>query len=386
MYNAVGYGNIMIRCANPKKLFILPTHYLTSMEAITMVDVGDMLYSQIVNNIKEVRNMQQTDLMQYREESDRNLRILDSAYGNITSSEVFFPAIYFIEPTNACNLGCVMCPNSRLSNNKCFMDFDLFKKIIDEIKYVAKLIRLNYRGEPLFHPNIIEMIQYCKDNTFARISLSTNGTLLDTKLSKKLISAGIDEIIFSLDANSPETYYKIKHSEAFDKVVKNIINFLEMNTNNNVRVIVKLIQMDMNKDEIELFKNRWGNYNCEVKISWMNTWANQLPNNQDFSDNLCPNIGKPKIPCADLWYKMVITADGFVPLCCYDFMVKHLLGNINISDIRDIWNDREVQFFRKMHTEYAFRHLELCKNCGEYSRKRDVIEYLDIKEFPVGRP
>lgn len=144
--------------------------------------------------------------------------------------------------------------------------------------------------------------------------------------------------------------------------------------------------MDMNRDEIELFKSRWSNYNCEVKLAWMNTWANQLPNNKDFSDKLCPNIGTPKTRCADIWYKMVITADGFVPLCCHDFMVNHLLGNINISNIRDIWNGQEAQFFRKMHTEYAFRHLELCKSCGEYSRKRDVFEYLDINEFPVGRP
>ena len=207
MYSDVGHGNIMTRCENSRK-FILHTRYPASMKAIPMVGVGGMLCIQIANNIKEVRNMHQIDLMRYMEESDTNLRILDSTYGKDPSSEVFFPAIYFIEPTNACNLSCIMCPNSRLSNNECFMDFNLFKKIIDEIKYVAKVIRLNYRGEPLLHPKIIEMIRYCKENTFARISLSTNGTLLNTKLSEKLIRIGIDEIIFSLDSNSPETYYK----------------------------------------------------------------------------------------------------------------------------------------------------------------------------------
>jgi len=151
----------------------------------------------------------------------------------------------------------------------------------DNQKYFTYLVksvdtlRLNYRGEPLLHPKIIEMIRYCKERTFARISLSTNGTLLDTKVSGKLISAGIDEIIFSLDANSPEIYYKIKGSKEFDKVVKNIIDFLKMNINNNVRIIIKLIQMDMNK---------------------------------------------------------------------YDFMVKNPLGNINISDVRDIWNTHKNNF------------------------------------------
>lgn len=194
------------------------------------------------------------------------------------------------------------------------------------------------------------MIRYCKERTFARISLSTNGTLLDTEVSGKLISAGIDEIIFSLDTNSPKTYYKIKGSKEFDKVVKNIIDFLKTNTNNKVRVIIKLIQMDMNRHEIESFKNRWPSHNCEVKISWTNTWAGQLSNNRSLSNYLCPNIGKPKAPYADLWYKMVITADGLVPFCCYDFMVKHPLENINISDAKDIWSTHKAQFFRKIHS------------------------------------
>jgi Predicted Fe-S oxidoreductases len=384
MYGSVRYGNTMTQSGNSKN-FISSTDYLIPMKAIPIVEVGNMLHFQIVNSIKEVRNMDQTNLIWWSEESEINLRGLDNAYGKATSSEVLFPAIYFIEPTNVCNLSCIMCPNSRLSDNKCSMNFDLFRKIINEIKYVAKVIRLNYRGEPLIHPNIIEMIQYCKENTFARISLSTNGMLLTKELSKKFIETGIDEIIFSLDANSSETYYKIKGSEEFNKVVKNIITFLEMNTN-NVGVVVKLIQMHMNKDEIGLFKKRWSNYNCEVKISWMNTWANQLSNNKNLSNHLCPNIDKPKTPCADLWYKMVITSDGVVPCCCHDFMGNHPLGNVNTSEIKDIWNGKKIQHFRKMYTEFAFPHSTLCKNCGEYSRKGDAIEYLDIKKFPVGRP
>jgi len=77
------------------------------------------------------------------------------------------------------------------------------------------------------------MIRYCKDNTSAKISLSTNGVLLDNKdLSEKMISAGIDEIIFSLDAATADTYRKIKGYDNFDKVIKNIESFLKINANN----------------------------------------------------------------------------------------------------------------------------------------------------------
>ena len=40
-----------------------------------------------------------------------------------------------IEPTDVCNLKCPLCPsgNGKLKRAKGFMDFSLFKKIIDEI-------------------------------------------------------------------------------------------------------------------------------------------------------------------------------------------------------------------------------------------------------------
>lgn len=360
------------------------------MEEITIID-GEVVFQPqlIINleNIGEVKSMQQKDSLLPREEGEKNLNLINSAYGKPTFSEDFLPTVYFVEPTNECNLNCVICPNSKLCNNKLYMDFNLFKKLIDEIGQSAKLIKLNYRGEPLLHPKICEMIQYCKDNTFARISLSTNGTLMDKKLSQKLIIAGIDEIIFSLDANSPKTYKKIKGGNEFKNIVKNVENFLKMSTNNDIRTIVRLTQMHANRNEIEPFKKRWSKYDCEVKISWVSTWANNLPNNKVLSDYLCPYIGKPKMPCADLWYKMVITADGLVPLCCYDFSVKYPLGKINTSSIRDIWNNNEnVKLFRKIHSEYRFNQMEMCKNCEEYSRTQDVLDYLNIKEFPLGRP
>jgi len=363
-----------IQCRNP-------VQYPIQINSMKIVD--NISYPFTIN-FMELVNISQTGFALYKEKSDRNLRTLDNSY-EIISVDEFFPAIYFIEPTNTCNINCIMCPNSKL-NNKSFMDINLFMKIIDEIKHVAKLIRLHYRGEPLLHPKIIEMIKYCKSHTLAKISMSTNGLLLDQKLSERLIEAGIDEIIFSLDSNSPESYYKIKNSKEFHKVVKNITDFLSINSNNKVRVIIKFIEMDINKNEMEFFKNRWSSYNCETKISWMNTWANQLQHNKSISEHLCPNSGKPKMKCADLWYKMVITADGYVPLCCNDFSIKHQLGNINNSSVKEIWNSNNLKSCRKMHNDGTLQQLNMCQNCNEFSKKQDVYEYLDIKNFPVGRP
>ena len=121
-----------------KNLYVHKPHHI-NMKAISMLD--DELYGGLVlpyeraigsKMFPEVNNMRERELVRYMEESETNLRLLDRAYGMPAFSENILPAIYFIEPTNACNLSCIMCPNAKLSN-KYFMDFDLFRKIVDDI-------------------------------------------------------------------------------------------------------------------------------------------------------------------------------------------------------------------------------------------------------------
>ena len=41
------------------------------------------------------------------------------------------PLVVMIEPTNHCNLECVMCPNSKIVRKKGYMDFEDYQKIIN---------------------------------------------------------------------------------------------------------------------------------------------------------------------------------------------------------------------------------------------------------------
>ncbi len=49
-----------------------------------------------------------------------------------------------------------MCPNKDLTKEqKGFMDFDLFKKIVDEAKDFVFDVHLLHRGESLLHPRLL---------------------------------------------------------------------------------------------------------------------------------------------------------------------------------------------------------------------------------------
>lgn len=313
---------------------------------------------------------------------DMNFNKLNESYISNLSADIS-PAICLIEPTSHCNLSCVTCPNSKLTE-KSFMRWDLFVKVVNQLKDNAKFIKLNYLGEPLMHPHIVDMVKYCKENTSAKISLSTNGVLLDKLLARKLIDAEVDEIIISLDAATSDTYRKIKRQDHFNLVAGNIDNLLNLN-NNNTQVIIKLIRTIYNKHEINDFNLKWNNRNCRTQISWLNTWASQLDIG-NLSDTFCPHVGMSRVPCAELWYKMVIDAFGKVHSCCHDFNGKNNIGDANDSKIKDIWNCEEILRYRQSHIESRFSCPGLCSRCQEWSDRNDILKYLTGSNFPTGKP
>ena len=89
------------------------------------------------------------------------------------------PSYIWIEPTNNCNLKCIMCPTGTgmVDVDKGFMDFALYKRIIDEISEYASAITLAISGESLLHPDFFKMIEYASSNG-TKVLLNTNATLL----------------------------------------------------------------------------------------------------------------------------------------------------------------------------------------------------------------
>ena len=57
------------------------------------------------------------------------------------------------------------------------------------------------------------------------IFVGTNGHLLTREMGIKLIQSGLSRLLVSIDAVTPETYLKVRKSEKFDTVVKNIHAF-----------------------------------------------------------------------------------------------------------------------------------------------------------------
>ena len=98
--------------------------------------------------------------------------------------------------TRRCNLSCGYC--SEFDNHSPPVPLELLKERIDAIHRLRVVNTSLLGGEPLMHPDIVEIVRYC--NRKNQVSITTNGFLLTEKLVKQLNEAGLSNLQISIDA------------------------------------------------------------------------------------------------------------------------------------------------------------------------------------------
>src|SRR3989344_4912526 len=93
------------------------------------------------------------------------------------------PLKVYIEPTNYCNLKCKFCANPIMERKKGYMDFELFKKILDESLGFVKQVYLFHSGDPLLHPKIGEMVSELNKRNIKSV-IFTNAHFLSKEKAK----------------------------------------------------------------------------------------------------------------------------------------------------------------------------------------------------------
>ena len=103
------------------------------------------------------------------------------------------------------------------------LDFDLFRRVVDEAG--PSLVRIDFfnYGEAFLHKRAVEMCEYIKSQ-FPHIYLytSTNGLALTEEQARRLVHSGIDEVTFSIDGATPESYVKYRQRGRFDVAIANL--------------------------------------------------------------------------------------------------------------------------------------------------------------------
>lgn len=289
------------------------------------------------------------------------------------------PFIINIDPSDKCNFRCKFCPTGDLAlmnktpgRNFGPMDFDLFKKIVDDIcefDEPIKVLRLYKDGEPLLNPHFVDMIKYAKQSGCCdRVDTTTNASLLTPDLSLAIINAGLDRINISIEGVNNEQYkdfsdYKID----FDKLVDNIRFFYKHKK--QCEMLVKINGDILTEEQKQIFLKTFGNITDNIFIeSIMSCWPEfelrggvQVNHERGiFGDGI-----KEVMVCPYPFYSFSINSSGTVSSCFIDWSRKLILGDVIKQSVKEVWNGKELRNLQILFLKMERKSHPVCKNCGQ---------------------
>jgi MoaA/NifB/PqqE/SkfB family radical SAM enzyme len=261
------------------------------------------------------------------------------------------PYHYFIDPMNVCNLRCPLCPTGRgvLARPRGRMAMEDLKRIVDEIAPYAYRIELYNWGEPLLHPDILEMIRYARGKRIM-VGLSSNLNRLDRATARQLVASGLSQLVVSIDGADQETYAAYRRGGQLDQVLENLALLIGERQALGSRTPFLIWRMLVGRhneaqvEDVERLAYDMGVDSFTTGLLYVDTRdleqvAQWLPADPAYS----PYDGEEPIEnrwdCRDLWESMVINWDGGVSPCCWLHDPAHDFGNAARDGVRAVWNN-----------------------------------------------
>lgn len=310
----------------------------------------------------------------------------------ITDTCDFFPEHVHIEPTNACNLRCVHCHQSgeggRFTKQRGMMDFSVYQKIIDEIKNVSGRVTLNQHGEPLLHPNILDMVNYAKKSGLS-VSLLTNATKLTEDISNSLIKMGLNRIVFSFEGSNQATHEAVRVGSDYSKTLQNILNFIRLNYENGrpVFICMSMVDSSYSHEDIENYQAFFNSLPINtIFVNPMLNMSGATKTSKEIDMSRFADIPRKEAPiCRMPWENIAVNWDGLVSACVVDFNEDHIIGDVKRENLQNIFNSERMRKFRRCHIDRDFQWIEeqgaLCATCN--CRFDPEYDLRNLEDFTV---
>jgi len=320
------------------------------------------------------------------------------------------PKVLYIETTNRCNLRCKGCILYR-GNWEPDRDISLaeLRRITDQLPDLEQAY-LHGIGEPLLNKELSEMIQHLKRRK-VYVLFNSNGILLNRRHQQDLITAGLDELRISLDAASSPGYEKIRSSNAFEGVIKNLKSFRSLQkqlqvgfpklslwflgTRDTISELPGFVELAAEIEIEQVYLQRLVYFQDDEGYGVARatqTLQNSADGSSEFiqkSQEMAMKLGiqlnasgqtepveslqgkaesgLPWSKCYRPFTLMYITANGNVLPCCISPFAtvdysSITLGNVFENSLADIWSGSTYENFRQQHQSAA--PPKSCRGCG----------------------
>ena len=246
------------------------------------------------------------------------------------------------------------------------MPLELFEKIIQQVAPLTELVCFHLMGDPLVHPQLIELVEICQKYQ-TKIFLVTNGVLLKESNYSLLMSSTFYQVNFSLHSffdnypgKDPQSYLaKIFQwtEDAFRKNPDLYINYRLWNLQDMRGA------ENENKQMLSAIEKRF-NFECKKDIDVRQQKSVRIKNKLYLhfdTEFIWPDVHLPVLgqtgTCYGLSSHFGILADGTVVPCCLDKEAAIPLGNLEDQNIVEILNSP-----RALSILNGFRQNKLVEN------------------------
>lgn len=266
-----------------------------------------------------------------------------------------------ITPIIGCKVNCLHCPQNLLltqyfkenKNRTKIMSIETFEKCLF---FFPESYDISFGGmaEPFLNDNFVEMLKIaCKKNR--NVSLYTTLVGAEQKNIDEIIKLPLKFVV--LHVADKYGYANIPLTDEYYTNIEKVINARKVDGTGFVNMCNAQAEPDERVKEI-----------CDGKYEIFTKMTDRAGNLKNKS-LIHKNMQKGKIRCGNLGVQMnnnILLPDGSVVLCCMDYGLKHILGNIHKNTFEEIMRGDEMTRIKKgMAGETAIDIL--CRTCS-YAR------------------
>jgi radical SAM protein with 4Fe4S-binding SPASM domain len=258
-----------------------------------------------------------------------------------------------IELVRSCNFKCSFCYHMNMNDQHGHMDMELYRRIVKELGTLGiKDFAPFFYGESFMSKHLVEAIRIAKNEGFARIFLTTNGSLANEDKVKACMEAGLNSLKFSLNYADEAQFAEttgVKGS-VFGAILKNIQAARKVRDEDkyDCGLYASYIRYDdKQRERMQPLLTAIGPYLDELyalpiygKPTGRNTGGNT-----GRADN--PVAG---LPCWAIFRSVHINYDGTVNACCFNTEEPDfIMGDLKTQSFMDIWHGEKFRALRRAH-------------------------------------
>jgi MoaA/NifB/PqqE/SkfB family radical SAM enzyme len=295
------------------------------------------------------------------------------------------PYEWEIDTTNICQLKCPLCHTGKgtIHRDQGVMDFDLFTKVVDQIKHSCLWLTLYSWGEPLLNQRIHEYIEYAHKQKIATIISSNLNKPLTPLMAEQVIRSGLDVMVVSLDGITQDVYEVYRVNGHLDRVLENLrlLDQKKRELGSKTPYIEwQFIVMRQNEHQLEEAKALAGELGVDSLVfkkvdfphgeddpAEAERWLPRQHPEYLREDPFYKPYQEDGQVCWRLWRSAVVNWDGGFAPCCYLTDKTQDFGDLNDFSVKKIWNNSKYTTARGLFkNDFVPEEWVGCLDCSVY--------------------